>query len=97
MQRILILLFRLLSLVVVLAIFGFLQVGMAQNGSVPQDTTPPQGTTQNRWHLARSLQAQAQKKQDRSLKPIPPHLSSVRGMKWRSPCMARLIFPGTLA
>ncbi len=45
MQRILILLFRLLSLVVVLAIFGFIQVGMAQNGSVPQDTAPPQGTT----------------------------------------------------
>ncbi|MGB8914592.1 MAG: polysaccharide biosynthesis/export family protein [Candidatus Sulfotelmatobacter sp.] len=45
MQRILNLLFRLLSLVVVLAIFGFIQVGMAQNGSVPQDTAPPQGTT----------------------------------------------------
>jgi|CZKJ01.1.fsa_nt_gi polysaccharide export outer membrane protein len=45
MQRIPNLLFQLLSLVVVLAVFGFLQVGVAQNGSLPQDSAHPQGTT----------------------------------------------------
>ncbi len=45
MQRIPNLLFRLLSLVVGLAVFGFLQLGVAQNGSLPQDTTHPQDTT----------------------------------------------------
>jgi polysaccharide export outer membrane protein len=45
MQRIPNLLFQLLSVLVVLAVFGFLQVGVAQNGSVPQDTAHPQGTT----------------------------------------------------
>ncbi len=44
MQRILNLLCGLLNLVVVLVIFSFVQVGMAQNGSVPPDTAPPQGT-----------------------------------------------------
>jgi polysaccharide export outer membrane protein len=44
MQSILNLLCRLLNLVVVLVIFSFVQVCMAQNGSVPQDT-PPQGAT----------------------------------------------------
>jgi polysaccharide export outer membrane protein len=37
MQRVPNLLFRLLSLVGVLAVFGFLQVSAAQNGSLPQD------------------------------------------------------------
>jgi hypothetical protein len=37
MQRIANLLLRLLSLVGVLAFFGFLQVTAAQNGSLPQD------------------------------------------------------------
>ena len=45
MQRIPNLLFRLLSLVVGLAVFGFLQLGVAQNGSLPQDTAHPQDTT----------------------------------------------------
>ena len=45
MQRIPNLLFRLLSLVVGLAVFGFLQLGVAQNGSLPQDTTHPQDRT----------------------------------------------------
>jgi polysaccharide export outer membrane protein len=39
MQRIPNLLFRLLSLMAVLASFGFLQVAVAQNGSLPQDAT----------------------------------------------------------
>ena len=42
MQRIPNLLFQLLSLVVVLAVFGLLHVGVAQNGSLPQDSAHPQ-------------------------------------------------------
>jgi polysaccharide biosynthesis/export protein len=45
MQRVPNLLFRLLSLVVVLAIFGFLQVAVAQNGNLPKDTAHPQDST----------------------------------------------------
>jgi polysaccharide export outer membrane protein len=45
MQRVPNLLFRLLSLVVVLAIFGFLQVAVAQNGNLPRDTAHPQDST----------------------------------------------------
>jgi len=45
MQRIPNLLFQLLSLVVVLAVFGFLQVGVAQSVSLPQDSAHPQDTT----------------------------------------------------
>jgi polysaccharide biosynthesis/export protein len=39
------LLFRLLSLVALLAIFGFLQVAAAQNGSLPQEAAHQQDTT----------------------------------------------------
>lgn len=45
MQRIPNLLFQFLSVLVVPAVCGFLQVGVAQNGSVPQDTAHPQRTT----------------------------------------------------
>jgi polysaccharide biosynthesis/export protein len=44
MQRIPNLLFQLLSVLVVLAVFGFLQVGKAQNGSLPQDSAHAQDT-----------------------------------------------------
>jgi polysaccharide biosynthesis/export protein len=45
MQPIPNLLFRLLSLVALLAIFGFLQVAAAQNGSLPQEAAHQQDTT----------------------------------------------------
>jgi len=62
MQRIPNLLFQLLSVLVVLAVFGFLQVAVAQNGSLPQDASHQQDTTtEPRAHIIQPLVAASEK------------------------------------